>query len=462
LGVSAELRDWAEQHFAAAQLGDPRRTRRLVDAAAAIGAEPALAFPQIFDWNALRGLYRLCDQERATLEAVQGPHWQQTRRAMRQQPLVLTVHDTSELDYSSHHHMAGRGQIGNEGGRGLLQHNSLAIVPQPRAVLGLAYQQLRARQPAPADESPYQRKRRPRESDLWRAGFVAAGGPPAGCCWVDVADRGGDDYETLRAARQVEHHFLVRATQDRVVFLEPTGQRQAHLLQYARCLPSQGSDVVPIRGRGGRPPRTAVVSLSGAPVWIPAPAGTAQRWSQPILAAWVIRIWEPQPPAGVKEPLEWILLCSLPSATLAELKERRDWYCCRWLVELFHDAEKNGCGVEERRFATAERMETCVALLSVVAVRVLQLRTALEAQPAAAAAAVGTAEEIDLVRQLVGAPAGPLTVRAFVRGVGRLGGFLGRRGDGEPGVRALWRGYQRLRDMVLGVRLRQLTLIDTS
>src|SRR5262249_3715003 len=152
-------------------------------------------FTQVFDWNELRGFYRLCDQSQATLAALQQPHWEQTRQAMRLLPLVLILHDTTELDFTSHRKLTGVGPIGDGNGKGFLQHNSLAIVPQPRQVLGLAYQQLKVRQPAPQGESTYQRKRRARESELWQQGFRAAGPPPAGCCWVDVCDRGSDDYE---------------------------------------------------------------------------------------------------------------------------------------------------------------------------------------------------------------------------------------------------------------------------
>jgi len=453
MDVLPGARAWAEQNFATADLGDRRRTRRLVESAAKIAAHPEKPFTQVFDWNDLRGFYRLCDQSEATLAAVMSPHWQQTREAMGRQPLVLIVHDTSELDFSSHHRLTGIGQIGNEHGKGFLQHNSLAIVPQPRQVLGLAYQQLKVREPAPEGESTYQRKRRPRESDLWLEGFRASGRPPEGCCWVDVCDRGSDDYEGMRACREMGHHFLFRANQNRLVFVTPKRDRQEYLLDYARSLPSQGSDVVEIPGRGGRPPRTAQVSLAAAAVWVPPPQGTSKSAGKPILPAWVIRIWEPRPPAGVKEPLEWILLCSVPTTTLAELKERRDWYCCRWLVEVFHNIEKNGCSEEDRRFETAERMETCLALLSVVAIRVFQLRCALENQPDEPAEQAGTADEVRLIRRFLKHKEKMFTVREFVRGVARLGGFLGRKRDGEPGVRALWRGYQRLQDMILGFHL---------
>ncbi len=449
----ASAQQWAEHNFGSVDLGHRRRTRRLVQSAAAIAARPEQTFPQVFDWNALRAFYNLCDQAEATLPAIQGPHWQLTRQAMGQHPLVLIVHDTTDLDFTTHAALAGAGPIGDGRGQGFLQHNSLAVLPQPRQVLGLAYQQRRVRKEAPKGEHAQKRKRRRRESELWLEGIAAAGQPPDGCCWVDGGDRGSDIYEAMVAARAVGHEFLFRVTQNRQVWITAERGPLVSLRDFAATLPSQGSDQVDIPGRGGRASRTAAVQLAAAPVWIPAPQGTRQRWSQPVVAAWVIRIWEVETPAGV-QPLEWILLCSLPTQTLEELKTRRDWYGCRWLVEVYHHIEKNGCREEARRFETAARMEACLALLAVVAVRIFQLRTALEAQPEAPATQVAAWEEIEVLCAVQRQDARQLTVRDFVRGVAKLGGFLGRKRDGEPGVLTLWRGYQRLHDLLVGYQLR--------
>jgi hypothetical protein len=450
----AEPQAWAEQQFGKVSLGNQTRTKRLVFSAAHIARHPEKSFTQIFDWNELRGFYRVCNREEATLSSVQQPHWEHTRQAMGQQPLVLILHDTTQLDFTSHAALEGTGPIGEGHARGFLQHNSLAIVPQPQQVLGLAYQQWRVRQPAPKGETSAQRKRRERESELWLEGIQASGTPPADCCWVDVGDAGCDLYEAMVASRHVGHQFLFRAAQDRLVLLAPQPRGvEVPLLSYARSLPSQGQDVVDIPSRGERPARTAVVHMAAAPVWVPAPTEVRQRWQQPIVAAWVLRVWEANPPADVSEPLEWLLLCSLPTVTWEDLKERRTWYSRRWLVEVFHDIEKNGCLEEDRRFETAAAMEACLAVLSVVAVRVFQLRCAVHTQPQAPAEQVATHSEIEVVRRFLKHPRQRLTVREFVRGVARLGGFLGRKGDGEPGVRSLWRGYQRLQDILFGFQL---------
>lgn len=453
MDVFADTHAWAEHHFADAALGDQRRTRRLVHAAADIALHPEKSFTQVFDWNDLRGFYRLCEEEDVTHQAILQPHCQRTRQAITQQPLVLILHDSTELDFTTHPALEGVGPIGNGGGRGFVQHNSLAVLPQPRQVIGLTHQQLHIRPPKAPRQSSAQRRQRRRESDLWIAGLAAAGTAPTNCCWVDVGDRGSDMYRAMAAARAAGHHFLFRVCQDRAVLVGDAAPPQTvPLLRYARSLLCQGSETLDIPARGGRPARSARVGLASAAVRVPAPAGTRQRWQQPIVSAWVIRIWE-EPSAGVAQPLEWVLLCSLPTADVAAMRVRRDWYACRWMIEVYHDVQKNGCSEEDRRFETAGRMEACLAVLSVVAVRVLQLRYALASQAGASAEQVATASEIQVLRRHLGHKKKGMTVRDFVVGVAKLGGFLGRKGDGDPGIRSLWRGYQRLQDMVVGFHL---------
>lgn len=140
--------------------------------------------------------------------------------------------------------------------------------------------------------------------------------------------------------------------------------------------------------------------------------------------------------------------------TAADLQQYRDWYALRWpTAEEYHKVEKTGVGIEKVRFATPERLLAALALLSVIAVRVLDLRWRRDADAEAAASTVATPQEIELVRQATRYRGSQLTVKAFVDGVAKLGGWLGRKGDGPPGWQTLWRGYQRLADMLLGIEL---------
>jgi hypothetical protein len=201
---------WAEQQFATVNLRPRRRTRRLVQTAAALAARPEQPFHPIFDGNPLRAFYNRCDQEVATLPTIPTPHGQRTRPAMGQHPLVLILHDTTAWDFTDHPALQDAGPLGDGRGRGFLQPNRLAVRPPPRQVLGLADQQLRVRQKASAREPTQKRKRRRRESALWLEGITAAGRPPQSRCWVDGGDRGRDLYEALVAAREAGHAFLFR------------------------------------------------------------------------------------------------------------------------------------------------------------------------------------------------------------------------------------------------------------
>jgi hypothetical protein len=447
---------WAQRTFGPVDLGDPRRTRRLVQSAARIAQRPHGSLPSKFDWNGLRAVYRLMNRPEATHERVLGPHAAQVRQGMARQPLALVIHDTTELDFTSHRALSGTGPLGAGGrGRGLLQHNSLALLPDGQ-LLGLAHQQLVPRRPAPPGETPAQRRKRRRESELWLGGLRAVGPAPDGCTWVDVADCGGDVFDAMHASRQLGHHFLIRAAQDRKVRVGPPGdERETYLRRYARQLAPQATGTVAIASKGGRPARQATVCLAAAALWVLPPWPESKRAdARPPLRAWVQRVWEADPPAGT-QPLEWLLISSLPVESEEALRQRQAWYALRWpTAEEFHQAEKTGCGEEELRFETAEAMGPMVGLLSIVAVRILQLRGAARRCPEAPASAVASEEERRVVASASpgGASAQALTVRQFVHGVARLGGFLGRRGDGEPGWKTLWRGYQRLRDMVEGAR----------
>lgn len=447
-------RTWAEANFASTDLGDRRRTRRLVDAAERLADQPQGSLPAHFDWNELRAVYRLCNRPEATHHAVVITHFRETRTKMEQvSGPVLIIHDLTELDFTSHSALEGTGPVGSGTGRGFLQHNSLAIRADDQQILGLAFQQLTTRNPAPEGETRTERLHRDRESQLWERGFRGVGPAPEGTCWVDIADRGADNFEAIHAALELGHEFLIRVCKDRAIALGATAEgRRRYLKSWIRSLPPQTDGEVFIPSQGGRPARTARVKMAADQAWLQVPRlerSVHPDWT-PVLV-WVVRIWEPKPPADVEEPLEWILLSSLPAETAEQLQERRDWYVCRPLIEDYHQVEKTGCGEEQLRFETAEALFPMLGMLSIVAVRVLQLRWWGRTGGAAPAESASTSAERDVLR---GLGHRVKTAREFVRAVAALGGFLGRKSDNEPGWQTLWRGYQRLQDMIVGHQLK--------
>jgi hypothetical protein len=449
-----EPRAWAETNFAPAELGDKRRTRRLVETAAQLAHQPEGSLPEHFSWNPLRAVYRLCHRPEVTHCSVTATHFRLTRSQMVQaHTTILILHDTSELNFTSHYALEGTGPVGNGQGRGFLQHNSLAIQADTRKILGLVFQQVTTRTHAPESETHTARQRRPRESLLWERGICGVGAAPAQACWVDVADRGADSFEAMKAALDQGHQFLFRASKDRRIATGPSPDGPCRLLKpWVRGLPSQAEGEVTIAGQGGRPERTARVQMAAAPAWFLVPKlvhGVHPDWVP--MRVGVERIWESDPPADIEEPLEWILLSSLPATGAEELARHRDWYACRPLIEDFHQVEKSGCGEEKLRFQTAQALLPMLGVLAIVAVRVLQLRWWGRDGGTAPAASASTAEERQVFKSL---GQRIVTARDFVRAVARLGGFLNRKGDGEPGWQTLWRGYRRLQDIVLGVQLK--------
>ena len=447
-----EPRTWAEANFSGAQLGDKRRTRRLIDSAERLAQQPQGSLPAHFSWNPLRR--RLSPLQPARSHSP-GGHGHAFRidadRMGEAHDPVLIIHDTTELNFTTHAALTGTGPVGDGVGRGFLQHNSLAIVAETQQVLGLAYQQVTTRTPAPEGETRTQRLHRDRESQLWERGIRGVGPAPAGACWVDVADRGADNFEAIHAARELGHEFLFRACKDRAIVVGATAEGpRRHLKPFARSLPAQAHGEVVIPSQGGRPARTAQVAMAAAPVWLLVPVlerSVHPDWT--AVSVWVERVWEPKPPADVEEPLEWILLSSLPAADAEQLHRRCDWYSSRPLIEDYHQVEKTGCGEERLRFETAEAMLPMLGVLAIVAVRVLQLRWWGRSGGTAPAKSASTDAEREVLK---GLGHRVRTARDFVRAVAELGGFLGRKCDAEPGWQTLWRGYQRLQDMVLGLR----------
>ena len=369
--------------------------------------------------------------------------------------VVLLVHDFTELDYTGLRSRADLGQIGNGSGRGYECLNSLAIDARTRQVLGLANQRLHRRATVPDQETREQRRQREsRESRPWKQAVTDIGPAPADVCWVHVSDRASDTLEYLDAIAASGGSFVVRSQHDRLIFAGHTLETASHKLQsYARALPAVGRRTVEVAARDGQPARTATVKVAWAPVRLRPPKQPRGDYRPQALAVWVIRVWESEPPPGVTEGIEWLLLTNIALVRLAEAERCIDWYGCRWIVEELHKAQKTGCAIEELQFTTEERLQPMIALLSVVAVMLLNLRDSSRRVDAAEtlASEVVSPEYVEVLsawryqqRRV------DLTIREFYDALARLGGHQNRRRDKPPGWLVLWRGWMQLQTMLEG------------
>lgn len=451
---------WAEHEFAAVPLGDARRTHRLVRVAAALAQCPSGALPAALPrWRELKAAYRLFSTPGVSHENILAPHLARTRQRCAAPGEYLFIEDTTLLDYSTHRATRGLGRIGNDRGQGLLLHTTLAArvegwdeAERPQTqLLGLAGQECWARTgPSRRRQKERWRERlaRPRESQRWARALGSLPARPAAATWIYLADRESDIYEVFERCAAAGADYIVRAQFARA--LAPEDQEVFGAVAQAPVL---GEIQVEVGARGGRGARVATVELRARTVtlrgvWRPGGA-------RPDLTLQVVQASEIEVPAGA-EPIHWVLLTSLPVPALAQARRVVGRYTRRWLIEEYHKALKTGARVERSALESAERLRALLAVLAVVAVRLLNTKLLARARPdelvdpvafGPAAVAILSAE--------VGAPAGGWTQAGLLLALARLGGFLARRGDGAPGWQTIWRGWQRLMAMADGVRILQ-------
>ena len=355
------------------------------------------------------------------------PHFQQTRKQATSSPVILLVQDTTDIDLSHRRKISGVGQIGNERGRGFFVQTVLAVRPERREVLGCIAQEPFVRIPAPEGEQRYQRRKREgRETDVWMRQVQAIGTAAPGWSWVHVGDRGADMFEFFQACRSTQTHFLVRAAQNRRV--QESDEEVSYALTQARAFPSQASRPFEVPARHGRQGRSTHLQLAFGQMTLLPPRHEPRASKEPLTVC-IIRVWEKQA-RDAEEPLEWVLVTSVPTTTLEQAWERVEWYRHRWLVEDYHQCLKSGCRMEERQLQTVDGLIRLLGLLSPLAVRLLQLRGYARSEPERPAHEVIEPLMLAVLAERSGQAPATMTVGTFWTEVARLGGYLARSHDG--------------------------------
>ena len=472
---------WAEYTFGSVRLGDQRRTERAVEIASAIAHNPAASLPaQMQDGAGTEAAYRFLQMPDVTYEKLIGPHVTQTRAQARKQQQVLLIQDTTEVDYQQHPTTTGLGPIGNGTHHGYLLQSVLAVVPASREVLCLMHQEPFLGHPAPKGETRREREQRSRESQVWERSVQAIGAPPAGVQWIHVGDRYSDIFALLSLMGQQQCDFVVRAAQDRCVDLlveqadAPVARRShhprragqeaepkpQHLFEVVRGWSAVGEQELHLDATKQSKARVARVVISFGCLRRLAPQHQQSSELRPLVV-WVVRVWEPEPPEGVEE-LEWVLLTSVPTATVEQAWQRVDWYRARWIVEDYHQILKTGCRIELRQLQSYEALRRLLGLLAPTAVRLLQLRAAARDTPERLASEILPMDLVQVVALLakVPVPAAELTAQQCWYTIARYGGYLRRRSGGPPGWKTLWKGWFYIQALLEGVHLAARLSLD--
>jgi hypothetical protein len=439
--------------------------------------QPGKMIPELFSRKyEINATYDLLDRPEATPDAIQRGHRRLVRDELQKPGRYLLAEVTTFPSYTHRKQpVPGLGPIGGseEGQQGFLLHSVLALrAPLPAepdasghrppvTILGLIDQQYLVRSPRPEATSKQtvsrQRTKRDRESDRWLESSRRIGPAPNSpeIRWVRVADREADIYEYMRKCREHGHGFVIRVSQDRVILDPSNGKRMGLVFEHIVGVEPCGGMYLDLRGRDAQKARRAELEISCGPVRVRAPerAGSTAGTNEPI-DCWFIRVWEPSPPEGV-EAMEWVLYTHERTETLSAALVGVMDYATRPLIEEFHKGLKTGLKAEELQLETGHRLFAAIAVMSIVALRLLDLRELGKAAPEAPAHVTGLSDlELELLSLEVNRTL--TTVAEVLLALGRLGGHMNRRSDGMPGWITMWRGMKTLRLMVRGAELERM------
>jgi len=448
--------DWAEEEFGTVQFYDQRLTKRLTDLARDFFAQPGSLIPEACDGSKakIKAAYRFFDNSAVTMDTLLRPHVESTIERIKRHQVVLAAQDTTTLNYSPHA-PADAGPINNskDRARGLLMHDTMAFTTEGTP-LGLLDVQCWARDPKikrkkdQRNDLPIEQK----ESVKWLNSFRAVGEAQPLCphtMLVSVGDREADLYELFHDACDDPDspELLVRAERTRKRKTE-----QQHLWQKMAAEPAAGKKQVHISSKGGQPARNATLQVHFSQVRMIAPQGSAL----PDVTVWAVYAHEIDYPAEVKKPIDWMLLTTVPTDSFEAACERMDWYSQRWGIEVYHRTLKSGCRIQDRRLDNTDGRKACLAVDMVVAWRVYRLTKAGRETPHFSCEEFLKQEEWQaLAAWHTGSapPENPPDIQQASRWIGKLGGWIGRKGDGEPGTTCMWRGLIKLAWLAEGTKL---------
>lgn len=446
-----ETKCWAKMHFGNVQLFNRKKTERLVLVAARLAEDKGVSLARLFDrWYDVKATYHLLNHKVMDPDTIQSEHRRLTFEAMANyKGDILAIEDASEFEWNWKESIPGLGPIGSgrKKDQGFILQSTLAVGIEPKTsleagygihVLGLAFQQYHVRAP----KKKKSRKRRSDqeenlETDLWRT-VLQKEALPLGKNIIRVCDRAADIYEVLAEAQEYGCGYIIRLKHDRLDL-----ETQTHIQEKMRELPSMGMTMVD--KREGR----LELEINWKETELRAPQRPKGKKLEPLKST-VVHVWGKDPKSG--ELVEWFLHTNLPINSLKDAIKITQYYALRWIIEDYHKALKTGLRAEDLQCKTAHALIAAISIMSVVALRLVHLREKLRISPEEPAEKSGlSTEEIRVLGSYLKREI--KTVKCVALAIGRLGGHQNRKGDGMPGLLALWWGMSRFLTIMEGVRL---------
>ena len=441
--------NWVEQEMKYLELGEKRLKKRLLKIISDFSRNPTASIPEFCgDWAATKATYAFLKNPSGGTDQIVLAQSRATRERIQGQQRILILQDTTSFDVSAHPQTQGVGPLDNEKCQGFFSHTSLACTPDsvPLGVLA-QHSWVRVEQETGKRHQRHQRPIDEKESYKWlQALDESTQGLPAETQAIIVSDRESDIFEYFVHPRADNVELLVRARHDRRL-----DEASHSLFLTVSTGPVRGKVTVEVGRRPGQAPRQAECQLYYQRVKLRPPKNRPASWPKlaPVVL-WAILIRETQPPTGV-EPLEWFLLTTLEISSFEQACQFIEYYTCRWLIERFHFVLKSGCEIEKRQFEHGDRLIRFVAIANVVAWRLLWQTYLSRVESDLPCTVVLTQDEwkalYNFIHKTALLPQEVPTLGQATAWIAKLGGFLGRKSDGQPGVKVLWQGWRRLFDI---------------
>lgn len=440
-----ETLQWIRTEFSSTQIGDVRLNKRLPIIIESFYSSPHTSIPhKSGSWSKTKATYRFLNNKKVSTKNILAPHQNATKTRISKQQVVLAIQDTTTLNYTTHPETEGLGSIGNNQIlKGMLVHTTLSITPS-RVSLGIIHQHTWIR---PLEEYGKKHKRhnksiKDKESQKWINSLLATDQlqkENPNTLFINIGDRESDIYELFLTAKDsnIQSKLLVRATHDRYV-----ENGQLHLWTYMESQPVACKLEVTVPRKKGKAERIAIVEIRFSSVTLQPPKNKSNLSPITLNAIYVI---EPSPPCG-EEPLSWMLLTTLSISSVEDAILYTEYYALRYTIELFHKILKSGCGIEKHQLKTVDALRRCLALDSIVAWRILFLLMLGRDIPDLPCDVILKEHEWKSLycfyHNTSKPPNKPPSLSEAIRMIAQIGGFLGRKSDGEPGAKVLWRGMQ--------------------
>lgn len=435
---------WIKSQFKGVDLKDKRLNMRIEKIAINMMANPSASIPeQNKDWKDTKGAYRFFDSKRVKFNEVIKPHIELTKEEVRKRKIVLCIQDTCYITYSHHPSVKGLSRMGgghnSKKAEGLILHNTLAVDPNKfhPEVIGILDQYIHNRNDAIDDEDW-------KETQLWIEASRRIHIADSKTQIVEVMDREGDVFDIMQNSLDLKHDFIIRAKNNRIL----KKSSEHNLFDFVKKLNPSGVIKLDVRKKKGQIRRKVSLNVSFSKVTL---SGPKNRKNETINCN-VVYVLEEKPPQD-QEPLEWILLTSLEVNSFDDAYKIIKWYKYRWIIEEYHKCIKSGCAVEKIQLKEEFRIENFLGIANVVAVRLLQLRDHARLTPEISAKKVIDPLKLKILLTYSKIKKSEITIYEYYRLVAKIGGFLGRKADGEPGWQNLWKGESKLTLLVEGARM---------